>query len=599
MRLSEALTMWLGPPEAPDAGSRCVFLGAGFTKACNGHAPLFRDYVPVLCEHLGAAPATALAPELRATLVGPRGLETDPSDLVELYDQVFGRRAVVELLLAEPPPSAIPLRAFTSCAVGGAPPAASADSTYRTFEQWRSLVGEHLPAHLALLRPANPAILLARLVAECAVPLVLSTNWDAYVEVACWLVGLTVRNVEDVEPTSDEGARLVVYDQAQDVALRSRPRGHPFLLKLHGGVGAVARILAQAARGVLSAAEVDRRLAESFLVATSDLTHWRDASQWVHDAVSDVLRTHRILLLGASGADPVTFRAVRARIAEWERHANGSPRVPTPGPVVPHAGLAAVDRSPGARLYGMMAVRGRGVPAFPVAQAEGRHALRAAYAWMLAQKMAAALASTPGDERWRDRLVARLAHEVDGGGPTPLIDVLCDALGPNARWAAIAEGRPPLDGAELRAEHRWRYAPWSTRGDGGAPPAALRQVAACAVRMSGGLDEESARHGVEVDEWTGVVHLGDGHPLAEQLRHSSLLPLPWPWPARRGMASLALRAALRDRFGWGAGRTHGYVGGPLLLIPIGGVDAGAQPRRTTIGGRDVDVKAVDWFEPAA
>lgn len=377
--------------------------------------------------------------------------------------------------------------------------------------------------------------------------------------------------------------------------MHPRHEAHAHLLKLHGGVDGVARTLRAAADGRLSVADTDTALKRSFLVATSDLTHWRDSSQWVQDATSDALRSRCTVFIGVSGADPVTFRATRARIAEWERFGTDPPQhsrahgtSPTPqGPA-----LAAIDRCPEPRLYGMTAVRRRAGVDYPVVKKDAGRALRGTYAWWIVSHLLDALDEQESVERRiHDCLSMRLCRELSRDAPpTPLIDVLCDSLGPGARWAAVAESRPPLHERAHRPESRWRYASWFAPLPG-YPTASrnnLKEIAACAVALSG-CDIDGI-----TDPWSGVVHLPDDYPGSQLLAGTDILPLPWPWRAERGLESEALQAAIGDRFLWDSGRGRTHLASPrLLVIPVG--TPPGIPNEMTVAGTRKRVAFIDWF----
>lgn len=602
MDLSELFEMWLGVLGAPQDEARCLFLGAGFTKSCNDDAPLFNDYVAPLRRGLLNTPPGLLPEPLMSHLRLDSNGSHAPSDLVELYDQVFGRRAVTELLLSEPPETAGALHPFAQRPSHRDPPSFT-DSVFRTFDQWKQAL-QSQPAHLAVLDPRGPAVLLGRLVAEGATPLVLSTNWDSYVELGCWLAGVQVSNagVRVPFPSGETARRLVVYDRGEDAALHARHDGHSHLLKLHGGVDGVALTLQRAAEDRLRHEDIDAALKRSFLVATSDLTHWRDSSQWVQDATSDALRSHRTVFIGVSGVDPVIYRATRARLAEWEHHASERERAEVFGHSLCDSDdsywppLAAIDLRPTPRLYGMMAAsRSYGV-GHPVVQSDAGKALRTAYAWWLSSHLLRALRPELCAKELliHDCLRNRLKREIArGSGPTPLIDLLCDAIGPGARWAAIAEARPPLEERTSRPECRWRYAPWFSAlpRSQTAIPANLREIAACAVALSR-VDADGV-----TDAWSGVVHVPILHPGGSPLAGSDVLLLPWPWQARSGVGSAALKTAIADRMIWSTGHARTHVGSPQLqVVPVGQVGDG--PTEIIVAGAVTRVTRVNWFEEA-
>lgn len=610
--LVETLVGWLGPL-GPDpslcarsgargggAGEdttprRVLLLGSGFTKSAWEGAPVFRAFRPLLQERLaraGTVPAT-LQP-----LIGDHGgeetgyparsrcprssapPEIDPAELIQMVDQYLGRVAVARTILAEPQGASPRLLPPQDPVRRPLPP--RGDSAFRSFKLWCQAIESHQPTHLAPLHPTGPVALLGRLIAEGVVETILSTNWDAYVELACALAGLRVCDADDrdhAKPTwlEELGGRLQVFESPGEATLHPRPRHGAVLLKLHGGVRTLHRLLAGLDHGDLSHQQAERELRRCFLVSSEDLVHWREPSDWVREAVGDALRASSLLALGLSGADPVIFRALRQRICEWEKEENDAE---TAAPRRRPPPFAAIDRSPQLRLTNMMAVRGRGLPEHRVVQAGGSVALRAAYAWWLVGRLAGALAVRSGrEEEVRTALLDTLLAEIrqlaqDESLYTPLLDLLCGSLGPGARWAALAERRPPFHASVVSPLRRWWYAPWGRlRRSGEACPANLEEIAGFAAAVACTAPRTEGPAGVTVDPWTGVVHLGPRHRLLEDGVVSgsgaNLLPLPWPWPVGRGLASSDLRSELRDRFTWGPGRSlESLARSPLWLVPL-------------------------------
>lgn len=603
--LADALSAWFGGLDGngdgmPHAGleERVLFLGAGFTKAANPEAPLFSDYVEPIARELRQG---AGLPPWLVSAIDP-GTNADPSDLVELLDETQGRRAVVETLIAEPAAGSFALEpACFRPHRRRLPP--RAESTYRTLNQWQEAIRSVQPTHLAPLHPTGPPDMVGRLVAEGWISRVLTTNWDAYIELGCWLVGLPVDSAGDHDaPVPGPGVQ--VYDAPRRVALQPRRTDRVPLLKLHGGVGHVYEILRLAGEGLLTAAETDARLAEAFLVATSDLTHWHDAAQWVQDAVADALRASRVLFLGVSGADPVTYRAVRERIGEWERRRvewerdcrNDALELRNAEPGL--APFIAVDYSPRERLAAMMAERvPRGQPRFRALKGDAAHVLRLAYAWGLLRLLVGQADRTQACmHRLGTDLSARLRQEADADrdAPKPLIDLLCCAMGPGARWAAIAEHIPPFESRPIAPEARWWYAPWSRT----APDARnLAQILACVAVLSAPAKRYAGTDLFGVDPWSGVVQVSDKHPN-EHVRDRDLLLLPWPWPVERGLRSADLALAIRNQVAWGFGRSNACLGSPRKWV----VPVAASHCHESFGVEGVEmptgwaeVKTIDWI----
>ena len=614
MELEQALAVWLGPWDRNCADARALYLGAGFTKSCNPEAPLFGDYAPAVRQRL--LDQRGLQDSLRHVLENPEavgGLQVD--ELIELLAQWTDRRTVFDLLFAEPiekgPPFALRPRAFQPHRKALPP---EADGVYRSFLQWVKQLRTHQPGHWSVLDPRGGAVIAGRLIAEGVVPLVLSTNWDAYAELGAALAGLEVCHdgLEGLPPPSR--TRLLVFDAPEKVALRPRAAFERLLLKLHGSVDHFVELC----RRKLAKHTLEEQLRHSFLVATSDLTHWRGASQWVQDAVADVLRTHRTLLVGVSGTDPATFRAVRERVNEWERQRdrvrglweNGSTPVPERPP------LAGVALRADLRVSSLLLFRDGPECQNQLVVGDASEALRAAYAWALVQLFAEALQElaeeTAGPVEAGEahelcgRLGPRLSGELaDPPGDRRLVNLLCDALGPGARWAALAGGRLPQAGLPGDPIQRWHYATWrvAPRGSPVADRRRLRTIAACALALAEGP--------FEIARGTGIVRLEEGHRLLGEgtnslrslladAREPELLLLPWPWPASGDVLSSALREGLRLQLDLPPFPSEPSLHPYVVPVPAGEVPGG--PAELDLGrvgiGRLVAIEDQLWIHHA-
>ena len=196
-----------------------------------------------------------------------------------------------------------------------------------------------------------------------------------------------------------------------------------------------------------------------------------------------------------------------------------------------------------------------GLPAIQVAASDGKLALRGAYAWTLLQGLATALTATsdPSHRRLLDELTGRLAAELDSASERrPLLNLLCDALGPNARWAALVEGRPPFtESPGLRAIHRWWYAPWFCRQDPRPHPGLLQIAAVLCVCLAAGVlvrgfsdDTPSARFERASAGVSNEVHFGDAAPLAaapQEVAPADFPDVRFNTPAAKDSATLAMQ----------------------------------------------------------
>ncbi len=640
MNLAEVLEVWLGALDPP-AGDpvrdqeRTLYLGAGFTKAAFNGAPLFNEYRDVVLR--------AIFERQEGLPESLRRLESDGrtppewegasiTDLIEILHDLAGRRQVIESLLVDPGPASFALQPGRCGPFRNLLPDRM-DGVYRTLDQWKSAIRRSVPTHMRALDPVGPPITLGRLVYEGIVRQVMTTNWDDYVEVGCWLAGIQVSRHDNAAESSlnaphprsrEDGWCMEVhrFDCPRDVALYPRRADSVPLLKLHGGVDHVVDTLRKMARGTLTREQADAALEEGFLVATSDLTDWRDASQWVADAVGDAFRTSRVLLLGVSGEDTVTFRAARSRIQEWERrnresaleargrfHSDEGPREVRRH----HAPLVAADFAPKPRLACMMMVRHPDGPArVQAARADAGFTLRAAYAWHLLRHILTVLTSglPRAAAELSRRLTPRLEAEVACGDGTraPLVALLSEAVGPSARWAALAEARPPFSRFVFLPETYWWYAPWTRpapneiacQAPGNEIPVShALQIAGCLEVLS--RSRARGRPSLEIDPWTGVVRVLDTHPCT-LLRDRNLLLMPWPWPLEEGVESPMLRSALREWATRIPGRSLGALASPRTwIVPLADPENArlrqqvGDRRHLLVGNARKDLVLLDWY----
>ena len=520
MNLSSVLKRWLGPIGEMHADACALLVGAGLTKGVYGGAPLFGSYAELFKKRLKAS--GLICPDVWNSVKNSN--ESDIANLIEIFDHAEGRSAVVEALLSEPTgcsqekqnelqgPFAADAWACVEAVPGRPRLPAHSDSTYRPLRRWMEGMKSGEAALCAAVQPDNGPVYVGRLLAEHAVDQIVTTNWDAYLELGAWLVGLELDgNTPDV----------LVIDRRKRAVLRGNVSRAQHIFKIHGGVDGIAEIYA----GTPSS-ELNETIRESFLVSSSDLTHWRGTSEWAHDTVSNTLRRYRTLLVGMSGADPVVFRALRARIVEWNSQRDAGRAIPgaySPDPIP----VAAVDYSPGPRLTTMMMVDPR---QSPVAKNPPVDALRAAYAWTLADRFVRALPSEfAGAAR---TLRDRVEQSVDSGGS--FIRFLADVIGPALRAAALAAGRlpSPLE-AQLQGRYRTVYAAWTPHSQG-SPDHALdgstrcagfaRQLARISEKANDKLDNflgsGDQSHLLAVDLWSGIPEEAWLQALAYDLERS-------------------------------------------------------------------------------
>jgi len=523
MDLREAIDLWLGEREQPNA-RRAMLLGAGFTLACESKAPLFRHYE----ENARKIVRDASLPGELASLLGPILEKTDITDLVELIDRHLGRAQVARLFLVDP--------IGDSMRLDNAAPLERKNTVYRTLKEWRGRIGDDRKLlDEAGLHPSSPHLLVARLVAEGAIDEVLTTNWDAYLELGMLLIGRRVEDADEATKNDDwcrflpGGYRVVETADEMNVSWSPAAPAVP-LWKLHGGIRKVLKCLHDAERGD---AKADERLRRSFLAASSDLTRWRDASQWVADRVSTTLRSHATFTLGVSGIDNVTFDAFRQHFRAWEDSAE---RLHHPDTPVAPPRTVAVDFSPTLRLLNMMSVRAPLAPAqSQCVKANGPRTMEGLYArWLLRHLRA--------DDELEAALDAEL-RDGEAAAPKPLAGLLARAIGPGARWAAIGLRRPPFHYEPSRVDlgARWWYAPWSETSTGGRAQRGMPQLRK--------LLDDLRRHGAPLDldpvvdgkPQCGIVRARRDHPLLSGRGDGRwVLLAPWPWDSAAPFDPIAL-----------------------------------------------------------
>lgn len=563
--LPEALGLLMGEPHDPPR--RALILGAGFSKGVEPKAPLFNDFKePLIRALLGTG-------DDRASLA-----KTDVTDLIERLDQRVGRAEVARVILAEPVDAGLSRAAGVDGELRVTPEIQP--STFRTLREWAQVIRDHRPMHLQPLCPVAANVILGRLLAEGVIDELLSTNWDAFVELGAMLAGL---RVEDAEERRREEwfcglpQRLRVFETQDELVGRWLPHDQHTLLKLHGGVRTLRRVLSEG-----PTPESDAALRRSFVASANDLTRWRGATEWVGERVSGTLRSHATLLVGVSGADSVMYGALRQQISDWEdaarRDHEAPPRSARLGGRWPLR-LAAVDLYPGTRLRNMMSVgQPGGRVEEPVAEAGVTQAMAGLYAWHLLDRLDDAAEDGAPDLQPREvvaRARALVFAELSRGKSEPLGPwtlLLLQSLGVGARFTAAALGLGPFQVQALESQpfRRWWGCPWRLAPDG-PRRAALRAATALLRRLLEGADKLS------VEPWTGVITLNEGHPAIPDLggRAGSplnLLLLPCPWVATFDWRGDALARELStERFGWGAGAPRDTLGDAALrLVPLGG-----------------------------
>jgi hypothetical protein len=557
---SALIERWWG--EATDQPRRALFIGAGFAKSAAPWSPLFNDYREPLYEllHRDGCEWADLPVELAKEKWWWSSLSV--TDLIERVDRRMGREKLARVILAEPmtKPTILPARDAIARPVPDGMP-----QTYPTLKQWASIVTTSRALHLEPLLPQSGVNVLGRLIAEGVVDDLLSTNWDALIELGCMLAGLRVEDAD--EPAGPRGEwhsllphRIRVFETQDELVARWPVHGEMALFKLHGGVRTLNRLLAQ---GPTEAQDEDLR--RSFFLSATDLSRWEGATQWVDERVSATLRSCATLFLGVSGADPVTFHGVRKQIAAWEETAAHQRR--RDAAVWPFR-TVAVDFGADLRLRNMLTIYlpdGRldepvCMGSVPIVL-HGAHARR-----MLAWMEEDCAADQRADVRELHRLVCGALDACDRhSSAPPVVLLLSMSLAWGARHAASALAVGPFEVVHPSSApfRRWWHAPWRD-----APREARRRCLRAALPV---LLRLARRDGLQVDPSTGIVTLPSAP--AGGSAEENLLLLPCPWQVDFEWRDPRLAGVLRDRpFVWDESEAKVPLAG-LKVLPLGGGEA--------------------------
>lgn len=303
---------WSDPRPAEHSLPRDLvpFLGAGFSKSVLPPYPLFLELLPMVKHALR---------QLGDPLMGGGGGGADKESLTDLMEriQVFGsRRRMVEAVLSWPTdpegtPSPQPI-----CELARDPAWRRRWHPWKTLAEYTSWIDEVSPYDLDIIHPVSPPVIVARLLRERVFSRVVTTNWDALVEVGALLTGMYVLDpTENKPPRVPLGERdmLRVIESADDYVRAILGPNLPQLHKVNGGVSSILRLLSSP---VIASGDVEKELFRRFQVTSSDLHEW-ERNRWARDLLNNALRCSSVLLVGVSADDAVTYHLLETLRQEW------------------------------------------------------------------------------------------------------------------------------------------------------------------------------------------------------------------------------------------------------------------------------------------
>ncbi len=290
------------------------FLGAGFSTSISYDYPTLSSFRPRIKAVINSMQAGQQAAGSQMETWDRLLNKQDIVDLLEWIETFGSRKDVTDALFCWP------LR-------GGDPRSLLelADSAYwrRQWHPWMLLedlkawIDESAPYDLDALHPCSPAVIVARLLRERVFSRVVSTNWDALLELGATLTGMTVLEAgQDRPPRVPVGDRelLRVVETASEYL--ASDLGHSMLRvhKINGGVHSISEALQEK-----NEVEREKKLQRCFMVTTSDLHDW-DQNRWARSLLEDALRSASVLMVGVSASDAVTYRLLQMRRAEQALH---------------------------------------------------------------------------------------------------------------------------------------------------------------------------------------------------------------------------------------------------------------------------------------
>ncbi len=381
-----------GPATGNPLFSRKVlFLGAGFTRSIDRGAPLFGE----LATRAQAVLQDAGDP------IPYRSLAWDfPDRLFERFEQNFGRSRLAESVFKWPSEShplarIIGIYSLPEVWKNPSSPLRRRYFAWMLFEDYLQHLAQSYPQHVPAVAPLSPPVMLARLLREGILKTIVSTNWDAPVEIGCHATGLLINShLNHGIPADVPGGDTVTVRSPLDLYHEGHQDDSIEILKVNGCFQHIAE-----AYRINDEKRREELLGYALAITVMDLDSW-DGPSWVASAVQEALRGARVLFVGASGHDQVTYRVVRRIIHDrWKlsqvRASLNSCRGGN-GPVI--YGLQYSDGESSVRLQSMLHPEPMwSLGMLPVAHVrQGQLFWCLLYAWVLVNKLLEAVTGLSG-----------------------------------------------------------------------------------------------------------------------------------------------------------------------------------------------------------
>jgi len=185
---------------------------------------------------------------------------------------------------------------LAEAAFGEASPASKRAPWYTFDEHCERYVKNHANESISI-----PHIVLARLAREGFISEVLTTNYDSYIEFACWASGMDKQDARGIVlPSICRGYFRVLTDRNSYEQLIPDP-SVLYIAKLHGSID-----------DILTEHPPKQWKDDGhngLAIAFEDLTGW-SVSEWAKSYFEDRVKSRRMLLTGFSASDPYLFSAM-------------------------------------------------------------------------------------------------------------------------------------------------------------------------------------------------------------------------------------------------------------------------------------------------
>ena len=168
------------------------------------------------------------------------------------------------------------------------------------------------------LHPFSSNVFLVRLLLEGTFPAVITTNWDTLHETFAELMGYRIQTPRELRDDDRNDLSIFVIENREEYYLPLLSTRK--IYKINGGAFSVRKKILDFIRRDRSLTDdqlhqLDLFARRSWLVSTTDISSWR-GEEWVEDLVKVLLRENKVVFLGASGQDVVTYVTVKNILQE-------------------------------------------------------------------------------------------------------------------------------------------------------------------------------------------------------------------------------------------------------------------------------------------